>query len=117
MWILLVPLLMATATQKGVQFTWQAKATAPYKSCAKTGPYCLTGFSLKEIVGGKQNTIATFAQTAKTYTIPMPSIGSHIYILYQNGRNAKNVSVQSSNSPTVKVTCTKTAGKTSCKVG
>lgn len=117
MWILLVPLLMATATQKGVQFTWQAKATAPYKSCAKTGPYCLTGFSLKEIVGGRQTTIGTFAQTAKTFTIPMPSVGSHTYILYQNGRSATNSSVQSANSPTVQVDCTRAAGKTTCKVG
>jgi hypothetical protein len=107
-------LLSATAceAQKTVHMTWTQVVSPGWTACA-SGNYCLTGYTLYE----GTSALASIPQSSTSYSFPIPSVGSHVFTLIQNGIDGSGATVQSSGNPGFVVNCWKTIWGRNCKVG
>jgi hypothetical protein len=115
-WLLFALSLPAFA-QHGVTFTWAAGMTPGWTSCT-TGSYCLNGFAFYETTSGSPVQLAAVPQTTTSFFLtPLPSKGTHIYTVVQNGLGPSGAPVQSTGNPGIVVNCKKNGSGRRCVPG
>jgi hypothetical protein len=116
--ILIGLLLGRTAlAQRSMAFSWSPGQNPGWTACL-FGPHCLTGYTFYETTSGTPFTIATITQDKTSYTMmPIPSVGTHIYSVVQNGTDGNSKPTQSTTNPGIVINCWRVGLWRTCKPG